>query len=63
MASPNSSKSPPLIDDKMEDEDSLLLDDEGNIKSAQPQPPNSPVKIVKSPPEYLHLTKENFRIV
>ena len=63
-----SQKSPQLIDEKMEeDDDTLLLDDEGNIKSAQPQPTESPVKspvkTVKSPPENLRLTRENFRIV
>ena len=65
MASPNSSKTPQLLDDKMDDEDdSLLLDNEGNIKSAQPDPDvatDSPEKPVKTPG--IRLTTENFRIV
>ena len=65
MASPNSSKTPQLLDDKMDDEDdSLLLDNEGNIKSAQPDPDlatDSPEKPEKTPG--IRLTTENFRIV
>ena len=35
----------------------LLLDGEGNIKSAQPQPNSSPEKIVNTPPENLCLPR------
>ena len=55
--SPNSSKSPPLVDDKLEDEDdSLLLDGKRNVKSTQP---SSPVMLQKTPG--ICLTTENFK--
>ena len=58
-SSPNSSKSLLLVDDNMDDEnDSLHLDGEGNIKSAQP---SSPVMLQKTPG--ICLTSENFKIV